>query len=186
MGLSALYDLSVRPDFNILQQSHGLFAIAKLLVLTSFAVHFLSRYSCVLDSQFSSLLQSCHTGTVHEFVDLDVTWHGIEYEARCYPWVFQNEFCATFFYFCLCCQLWKYWWYLSAFSVIFWHICQNMKIVVAFKQLYRPGASEILSCWRTCCEVCCVDWIDWVVCECGLLCGKVIFVHILCRVSIKK
>ena len=32
IGLSALYDFSVRPDFNIIQQSHGLFAIAKLLV----------------------------------------------------------------------------------------------------------------------------------------------------------
>ena len=32
IDLSALYGFSVRPDFNIMQQSHGLFAIAKLLV----------------------------------------------------------------------------------------------------------------------------------------------------------
>ena len=31
IGLSALYGFSVKdPDFNIMQQSHGLFAIAKL------------------------------------------------------------------------------------------------------------------------------------------------------------
>ena len=32
MGLSALYALVQDPDFNIMQQSHGLFVIAKLLV----------------------------------------------------------------------------------------------------------------------------------------------------------
>ena len=33
IGLSALYGLVHDPDFNIMQQSHGLFAIAKLLVV---------------------------------------------------------------------------------------------------------------------------------------------------------
>ena len=45
--------------------------------ILSFTVQ-VSRYSCVLVSQFVSLLQSCHRGRVHESVDLDVTWHGIE------------------------------------------------------------------------------------------------------------
>ena len=31
IGLEGPYDFSVRPDFNVTQQSHGLFAIAKLL-----------------------------------------------------------------------------------------------------------------------------------------------------------
>jgi len=50
IGLSGLYGFSVRPDFDIMQQSHGLFVIAKLLVIARHAYTRSVRYVGPLSS----------------------------------------------------------------------------------------------------------------------------------------